>query len=194
MGVVAAGSPLIFVGVVVHLHVVQPNYDPVQQFMSELALGASGWLMLVAFLALGTSMAALGVGFLLTGASPVLPVLLWLSAGGFVGAGLIPLGVDADVHIGLVALSFVTVAFSMYLAPRCAEAFQGKNEKLICWSLAAALGVSVALGSGLVPAGVGQRLAALFLILWSVWVGLRLSIIRTRVNANGVGSRQHIDT
>ena len=183
IGRMAAGFPLIFMGVVVYLHVAQPNYDPVNQFISELALGASGWLMLVAFLALGASMAALGVGFLLTGASPAIVALLSIAAGGFVGAGFVRLDVNANVHIGLVALSFVTVALSMYLVPRCAEAFHGTKQIIVSWTLAAALGVSVALGAGLIPVGVGQRLSALFLILWSVWVGLKLSTIGTRANA-----------
>ena len=172
-----------FVGVVSYLHVTKQNYDPVHQFMSELALGEAGWLMLVAFLALGASMAALGVGFLLTRANPVLAILLFIAAGGFVGAGFVRLNVNAGIHIGLVAQSFVTAALSMYLLPRCAEAFRGTKQMIVSWTLTAAFGVSVTLGAGLVPVGVGQRLSALFLILWSVWVGLVLSAIGTRSNA-----------
>jgi hypothetical protein len=180
LGRVAAGLPLIFVGAVFYLHVVQPNYDPVHQFMSELALGESGWLMLVAFFALGGTMAALAAGFLLAGARAVVVVLLSVAAMGLVGAGLIRLDVDANVHIGLVALAFVTVALSMYLVPRCDKAFSDTRQMAISWSLAAAMGVSVALGAGLAPAGVGQRLSALFLILWSVWAGMRLSSVGAR--------------
>lgn len=127
MGKMAAAFPLIFAAVVVYLHVAQPTYDPVHQFMSELALGPSGWLMLVAFLALGASMAALGIGFYLIGARTVIVVLLAVAAVGFVGAGFVRLDVNANVHIGLVALSFVTSALSMYILPHCVEAFHEKG-------------------------------------------------------------------
>lgn len=80
MGRTAAGLPLIFVGVASYLQVTQQNNDPVYQFMSELAIGDAGWFMLIAFLAPGATRAALGVWFLLSGASPVLVVLLLIAA------------------------------------------------------------------------------------------------------------------
>ena len=38
-----------FVIAVVALHLLQPNYEPTHQLMSELALGPYGWAMIVAF-------------------------------------------------------------------------------------------------------------------------------------------------
>ena len=142
-----------------------------------------GWLMLVAFCAMGGSLAALRMGLYFAGAGSIIVVLLWIAAGGFVGAGVVRLDVNANVHIGFVALSFVTVALSMYLLPGSNTLFQGAKEKVISWALAIGLGVSVALGSGMVPAGVGQRLSAMFLILWSIWVGVKLSAIVDRADA-----------
>jgi len=175
MGIVAIIASLIYIGAIVYLHAVQSNYDPVHQFMSELALGSTGWLMLVAFWALGGSLVALGMGLYSTGKRRVIVVLLLIGAGGFSGAGLIRLDINANLHIGLVALAFVAVTISMCLLPSSSTSFEGIIHKCISWGLAAALGVSVALGSGMIPVGISQRLSALFLILWTIWVGAKLS-------------------
>lgn len=53
---------LCFVGLVAALHVVRPEYDPTSRFISEYALGAYGYLMTIAFFALGGGTLFLVVG------------------------------------------------------------------------------------------------------------------------------------
>jgi hypothetical protein len=48
----------IFVIIVVALHLLQPEYEPTRQLMSELALGQYGWAMFVAFLGLAIALYA----------------------------------------------------------------------------------------------------------------------------------------
>jgi len=182
IGKIVIVSPVVFIVIVVYLHSVQSDYNPAHQFMSELALGSMGWLMLFAFCGLGGSVGALAIGLLLTGAHRVISVLLLLGATGFVGAGFVSLDENANVHIGLVGLSFVTVALSMYLLPSSSALFNDQRQKNISWSLAIGLGVSVALGSSIIPAGVGQRVSALMLIAWLVWAGFRLSKLGVQRN------------
>lgn len=50
-----------FTSVVVALHVLEPEFDPERRFVSEYVLGDWGWLMKVAFFALGIGLVALGV-------------------------------------------------------------------------------------------------------------------------------------
>jgi len=183
IGKIAVFSPAIFIAIVVYLHSVQTDYEPAHQFMSELALGPMGWLMLFAFCSLGGSVGALAIGLLLSGARSAITVLLLLGTTGFIGAGFVRLDENANVHIGLVAVSFVTVALSMYLLPSSSDLFKGKRQKAISWILAIGLGVSVALGSSIIPAGVGQRISSLLLIFWLVWAGFRLSKLGVQRNA-----------
>jgi hypothetical protein len=100
------------VGLVVALHVVEPEFDPSWRMLSEYSLGRYGVLMRVAFLAGGTSVIAVAVA--LSGSA-------WPGSVGLVLAALGPLGaafVDTDpvttprtqmsrrsnVHAGLGAL------------------------------------------------------------------------------------------
>ena len=134
-----------------------------------------GWLMFVAFCALGGTLAALGTGLYLAGARWFLVVLLLIGAAGFLGAGLVRLDVHADLHVGFVALSFGAIALSMYVLPSASELFHSAKQKVVSRTLAVGLALTVALGSGPLPAGIGQRLSTILLILWAIWVGLRLA-------------------
>lgn len=88
--VYALGAPALVIGLVVLLHVLEPEFDPSWRMLSEYALGRYGVLMRVAFLAMGTGVIAAAVA-------------LWGAAGPW-GFGLIvvatgPLGaafVDTD--------------------------------------------------------------------------------------------------
>ena len=65
-GISAIAGSIPFIAIVSTLHQVQPDYDPMHQLMSELALGHYGWAMLFAFLALGISSIALSIGLTTT--------------------------------------------------------------------------------------------------------------------------------
>ena len=87
-----------FVLIVVFLHVVQADYDPVHQLMSELALGRNGSLMLVAFLSL--SLAVFTALLILYSYSKniAVSVLLFISACSLALAGIFKLGAHTTVH------------------------------------------------------------------------------------------------
>src|SRR5690348_6179517 len=87
-----------FVAVVVSLQVLQPDYDPYGQLMSELALGQRGGWMLGAFV--GFSLAVASVAVLVDGL--LVRALLAASALCLLGAGVFPLGRTDILHISLI--------------------------------------------------------------------------------------------
>lgn len=163
-----------FVAVVSILHVLQPGYDFVHQLMSELALGAYGWAMLLAFVFIAASTLSLAVGIAQIRRSPWLQLVLTIAALGFLGAGVFPLGRASEWHISLIAIAFVAVVLAMYLLPSAVPAQFGGKAKGISWWLAGGTALSVFLGHSIVPIGVGQRLAAACVIIWLCFAGARL--------------------
>jgi hypothetical protein len=53
------------------------------------------------------------------------------------------------------------------------DIFKTLADKITSWSLAAATTACVALSQNLVPLGIGQRGAALFVLVWLVWIGIK---------------------
>jgi len=169
-----------FVAVVVSLHFLQPGYDPKHQLMSELALGAHGWAMLLAFggLAAAAFGVQLAVGAL--GAAWGLRILLIAASLFFLAAGVFPLGDTSDIHIAAIAIAFVLAVLAMYLYPGAAGQASAAAPRSVSWTLAVFLAASVALGHSLVPMGIGQRMAALALIAWLTVLGVRLLAFLSR--------------
>jgi hypothetical protein len=165
----------IFVAVVVPLHFLQPDYDAADQLMSELALGRYGWAMFFAFS--GLALAAFGVQLALGsfGASRSLRGLLAAAAFFFLAAGVFPLGATSEIHIAVIATAFVLSVLAMYLYPADAGDAIAAAPRALSWSLAAGVAASVALGHALLPIGIGQRLAAIFLLIWFAVLGRRLA-------------------
>jgi len=58
-GVAAVMGVGMFLVVVLVLHAVQIHYDPVNQLMSELALGPHGWVMFFAFAGIAVALAGI---------------------------------------------------------------------------------------------------------------------------------------
>lgn len=168
-------GPALFVVTVLLLHFLQPGYDPRTQLMSELALGPHGWAMLFAFI--GLALAVFGVARA-TGAragSRLLRAVLGTAAFLFLVAGVFPLGATSEIHIGAIAMAFVLSVLAMYLYPSEAGTARAAAPRLVSWTLAAGIAGSVALGHSVVPMGVGQRMAAFFLLVWLVIIGWRLA-------------------
>ena len=173
-GIAAVVGVGIFVVVVLSLHVAQPEYDPVNQLMSELALGPHGWAMFFAFAGIAVALVGLQFSIAALGAEFAVRGLLIIAAICFLAAGVFPLGQTSMIHISAIAAAFVAAVLAMYLFPSLAGRAAALATKSISWSLAAAVAISVALGHSLIPIGIGQRLAATFLVLWILLVGLRL--------------------
>ena len=81
-----------FAVIVSILHVVQADYDPSSQLMSELALGTHGWSMMVAFFCLALSMLGLQMGLGSQSTTLALRLVFVAAALCFLGAGVFPLG------------------------------------------------------------------------------------------------------
>jgi len=170
-----------FIGIVAYLHIVQGDYDPVHQLMSELALGEQGNLMLAAFTLL--ALAASGaIGILATfNNNKLIFVLLSAASASLLGAGVFTLVSATTLHITLVGLAFVLLGLVMYLVPRYISAFQNVEGKLVSWDLGLSMAVAVSLGHNFIPIGVGQRLAAACLLMWLCW----LTIFALRHQSDG---------
>ena len=164
-----------FVVVVTLLHALQRDYDPAHQLMSELAQGRHGGAMILAFggLAVATIGIQHSIGAL--GASPALRMLLVAAALFFLAAGIFPLGETSEIHIAAIAGAFMLSVLSMYLFPAGSGNASTLAPRALSWPLAAGVAVSIALGLSVVPMGIAQRLAALFLLVWLAIVGWRLS-------------------
>ena len=173
-GSLAIAGAIGFVVVVSTLHFLQPGYDLVHQLMSELALGAHGWAMLLAFLLIAGSMFSLAFGIAQFQRSPWLLVVLAVAALAFLGAGVFPLGRASEWHIALIATAFVAVVLAMYLLPSVAPAQFGGKAKGVSLCLAGGTALSVFLGHSILPIGVGQRLAAACVVTWICFTGARL--------------------
>jgi hypothetical protein len=163
-----------FVVIVSILHVLQPGYDLLSQLMSELALGAYGWVMLVAFMSMAVSTLSVAFGVARFQQTRWLQAVLAVATLGFLGAGIFPLGRANEWHIALIAVAFVAVVLAMYLIPSVVPGLYGGKVKWVSWCLAGGTALSVFLGHSVLPMGVGQRLAAGCVVAWLCFAGARL--------------------
>lgn len=164
----------IFVVTVVALHLLQPNYDPTQQLMSELALGPYGSAMMLAFSGLAIAVYGVQAAIGVLGAARGLSLLMLAAAVSFMAAGIFPLGDTAEIHIAAISIAFVLSVLAMYLFPSCASRAAIAAPRAVSWSMAGGVAISVALGHSILPIGIGQRLAATFILLWLAILGWRL--------------------
>jgi len=161
-----------FVVIVTYLHFAQADYDPVNQFMSELALGRHGSLMFWAFMSFAVSVAG-SINILAAyKVHPAIRLLLGMGSLSLAGAGVFTLGDAATLHIALIALAFFLLVLSMYLIPRITTAFQKPLTTAVCWGLGAGTALFVGLGQGPLPIGIAQRLAAACILAWLAWLAI----------------------
>ncbi len=171
--IVIAGA-IGFILTVICLHIVQPNYDPVNQLMSELALGRHGSFMILAFSSFALSVFTAQIGLIQHNTPTILRLFLIIAAICLFGAGVFRLGSATELHIVLVTIAFVLIVMAMYLLPRNVSAFKTLTNSIISWSLGVGTATCIALGQNLVPAGIGQRGAVLCILFWLGWIGYNL--------------------
>ncbi|MBI3597078.1 MAG: DUF998 domain-containing protein [Nitrospirae bacterium] len=128
---------VVFIVIVVTLHLLQPDYDPANQLMSELALGAHGWAMLPAFIFLSVSVFGLQAALGPFGASRALRFILVVASASFLASGVFPLGAASELHIAFIVAAFVLVVLGERGAGRFALA-RGDRAKA-CGDFFAAL-------------------------------------------------------
>lgn len=173
-GCISIAGIAIFLSIVVFLHLVQPGYDPVNQLMSELALGEHGNFMLFAFFGLSLALFSILLGLSKFGSGNELKAPLLLAASCFAGAGIFPLGSSTEIHIVLVMLAFVASGLAMFLLPSSGFSKITKWGRLLSWFLLIAMALSVIAAQLFIPIGIAQRLAAASLISWVLAVSWRL--------------------
>lgn len=163
-----------FITLIITLHLIQTRYDPVGQLMSELALGEAGTLMLPAFtlLALAIVLTQFTLRDYQTGY--VVQGLFALAAIGFLLSGLFPLGSHSLEHISAISMAFVTFVLGMLAFPTHSGKATRLLSKSMCQICAAGVAISVASGHNLLPMGIAQRLAAVCLLGWLLWLDWRL--------------------
>jgi hypothetical protein len=143
----------VFVVAILALHGLQANLNPAEHTISEYSLGSYGWLMRVAFL-------ALGVGTLTTAAS----LRLSWGSSGWRRIGLLLL---AAMAIGL----FLDARFNTDHL-RVPETFDGTIHSVGTWILALALpGAAFVLGFDFLRNSISTLKARLLLILAAAQVG-----------------------
>lgn len=171
-GAFTIGGAITFVAIVVGLQIAQPGYDLIHQHMSELASGRAGGMMVVAFAGFGASIYSAQIGLENLTAPKIIRGLLYCAAISMVGAGTFKLNEAAVIHVSLIASAFIFLVISMYLLPLYVARFSSRSSRIVSWALAAGTAVSVAFG-GRIPEGIAQRIAAVCIIVWLVWIGLR---------------------
>lgn len=166
----------VFLVIVVLLHFVQRGYDPLVQFMSELALGKFGALLVTAFIGLSAAAAATAANIRVHGAPQAPAALLSLAAACFLGAGLVTLATSAPIHILFVASAFILCGLTMYLLPLTVAAFAAAPYRLASWGSCVAMAAPTGLGGSVLLPGVAQRLSAAGLLVWLLLVAWRLGL------------------
>jgi hypothetical membrane protein len=170
-----------FVGAVVSLHFLRPDYDPTKRYVSEYAVGPYGYLMTAAFFAWGIGSIALSLGIrgTLRPSRVSRPgiVLLWIATACIFGAGIFttdltgdPVTIRGTIHVLVSIVLFLSIMPAIILL---SIGFRRDPRWQRFGSLSFGLGIAV-LGTfllfggpgGIVGIGTGQRIFVGTLFLW----------------------------
>ena len=125
---IAIAGSVGFLTIVIALHFLQPFYDPVQQHMSELALGPHGSLMLMAFSSFAISVYSIQRGLRILRAPQILRMILASAAICLFGSGMVKLNSVPVLHVVLIALAFLLLVIAMYLLPQTTPLLRAKRR------------------------------------------------------------------
>jgi hypothetical protein len=176
--VLAAATSLgvaVFLLVVFVLQAAQPDYDPRAQFMSELALGAWGAWMLLAFAGLSLAAAATALNLYARAGARLLSALLAFAAVLFLATGVVTLADSALAHLVFIACAFIASGTAMYLLPRAVAVFAGIEGYVVSWGCGLVMCGAVAQGDRFIQPGIAQRVAACALLCWFLYVARQLA-------------------
>lgn len=108
LATLALGSVGVFVAIILALHVVRPEFDPLRRFLSEYALGDLGWMMMVAFMVWALSVLLLAAalrGLMVTLIGRIGLAVLVIVSVSLVVAGLFPMSeTEEGMMHGLAAM------------------------------------------------------------------------------------------
>lgn len=194
LGMIGLVGVAMWVVIVAVLHLIKSELDPVETYVSDYAIGENGWLMTVAFLAVGLGTLAVAAGLLKTlrpGKRVKLSVWLTGVAGiGFLIAGAFttaPTGVEEDLTTGetLHVLGALLVFPVLVVQSFVTRGVFRRDER---WSDFAAavrwfpyvllLGLLVSFGTGDAgeggPVGLTQRIYAAVVMIWLATLAWRV--------------------
>jgi small-conductance mechanosensitive channel len=165
--------------IVIVLHGVQAGeYHPLSQAVSELALGRAGWLMAVAFCALGTGTLLLAAVLRTVSPRPrVAPVLIATSgllsyASAFVHAdGPGPSTTHGQIHQGLGVATFILLISGMFALVRPLRRDDGWRPMAtptLVWAVTAVATFFLIPLSGSAYFGLAQRIFLTVILTWAL--------------------------
>jgi hypothetical protein len=182
---IAIGGIVYFIVVVVVMHVLRPEYNPINHAVSNYAAGPYGYLMTTAFFVLAVSVFAMAFGLFrsiaLTNLSRVAILLLCLASIGTAVMGIFPgdaralhppATITGVIHWTAAALSFLSIMIAAFLLSntfKTDERFQ--RFQRLCFILALAM-VGALLLYGVMALvgwiGIGQRIYLAVCLLWLI--------------------------
>jgi hypothetical protein len=201
LGVAALASVGLWVLIVIVLHGVKSDLDPVETYISDYAIGDNGWLMTTAFVIVGLGMLCLAMGLrasLAPGKRVLLGVILMAVTGvGFILAGIFttdPTGADettteGSLHLlGSVLVFPVTIVNSFVLLgvfrrdPRWASF--AERWRWAPWVLLVGMIVTFNMPEEIV--GLAQRVFAAMILGWfaAIALGVMATSSHQRVASN----------
>jgi hypothetical protein len=181
--ILAGAGFVLFATIVLLLPAIKDNYSPVQDGISEGALGRYGYLQVAAFFGLGIGSISLAISLVRDVRSPQVGALVGLSGICMLVAGAFSADrmdgpsttMHGTVHLLAAALAFTAVISAMLLAARL---FRSNDilRPLARLSFAlglAALALFVTAGAGIGPFGLIQRTNVTVVLVWLLAVVLR---------------------
>lgn len=179
-----------FTVVLVLLHVLRPDYTPIDHMISDYAVGRLGWIMTTAFVALSAGCLTLGLGMAVAGprsvAGRAAVLLLWVATVGLLTTAVFPTDLEtaATTTTGNIhTASFLVNVVSMIL---CSLLFavsfhQNGDWRSYRWT---GLGLAIALLAAFIaqfltlhrgaPYGLTNRLFVAVLMVWFVATAAQL--------------------
>jgi hypothetical protein len=191
LGLIAIGGIVYFFVAVVALHMLRPEYNPVNHAVSNYAVGPYGYLMTAAFYALALSVFALAHGLArsmaLTTQARVAMLLLNIASIGIVVMGIFPgdahalhppATITGIVHWLAAGVSFLSIMIAAFILSNCFktdERWQAFQRP--AFALALAMVVALLLYGMLALIGwigIGQRIditvSLTWLLLMTIWL------------------------
>ncbi len=191
LGLIAIGGIVYFFVAVVALHMLRPEYNPVNHAVSNYAVGPYGYLMTSAFYALALSLFALAIGLArsmaLTTQAQVAMLLLNIASIGIVVMGIFPgdahalhppATITGIVHWLAASVSFLSIMIAAFILSNCFktdERWQAFQRP--AFALALAMVVALLLYGMLALIGwigIGQRIyitvSLTWLLLMTIWL------------------------
>lgn len=170
------------------LHFLRPEYDPATRFISEFAVGPYGYLMTIAFFALGLGSLALSFG--IAGVSPASrksrtgTSLMGLWGAGVMVAGIFPADLtgspettSGSIHNAASIVSFLVLIAGAILFPlgmRRDARWQASRRLLLGLAFAVLAGFLVFIAMQGTAPGIGQRIFIALVLLWLLLTGVQL--------------------